>query len=133
MFDHGKMNHMKRLRNDIILIFGIVLLAGGFWLWQNFGRSTGTPVLRIYQSGNLAGEYDLSVEQTIPVTDDDGGYNLILIQDGAARMSDANCPDQLCMKQRFISANGESIICLPHKLVLQIYAKEEGTVDAVTY
>ena len=32
-----------------------------------------------------------------------------------------------------ISKNGESIICLPHKLVIQIVAKEESELDAITY
>ena len=90
-------------------------------------------VLQIYQNGELAGEYDLSQSQTIPVTGMEDSYNLVLIEDGTVRVTDADCPDQLCMKQRSISKNGESIICLPHKLVLQIHAKEESTLDAVTY
>ena len=90
-------------------------------------------VLRIYQNGELRGEYDLSQPKTLPVKEEDYGYNLVMIEDGTVRITDADCPDQLCMKQRSISKNGESIICLPHKLVLQICAKEEGALDAVTY
>ena len=60
-------------------------------------------------------------------------YNLLMISDGTAFVSDADCPDKLCVKQRAISRNGESIICLPHKLVIRIVAKEESRLDAVTY
>ena len=133
MFGHGKIGHMKRVRNDCILIFIIVLLAGGFWLVQYRNSIQKEAVLQIYQNGELTEEYDLSQSRTIPVTGDGNSYNLVLIEDGTVRVTDADCPDQLCMKQRSISKNGESIICLPHKLVLQIYAKEEGTLDAVTY
>ena len=133
MFGHGKIGHMKRVRNDCILIFIIVLLAGGFWLVQYRNSIQKEAVLQIYQNGELTEEYDLSQSRTIPVTGDENSYNLVLIEDGTVRVTDADCPDQLCMKQRSISKNGESIICLPHKLVLQIYAKEEGTLDAVTY
>ena len=133
MFGRGKIGHMKRVRNDCILILIIVLLAGGFWLVQYLNAAQKEAVLRIYQNGELTGEYDLSQPRTIPVTGMEDSYNLVLIEDGTVRVTDADCPDQLCMKQRSISKNGESIICLPHKLVLQIHAKEEGTLDAVTY
>lgn len=133
MFGHGKIGCMKRVRNDCILILIIILLAGGFWLIQYLNAGQKEAVLQIYQNGELIGEYELSQPQTIPVTGIDDSYNLVLIEDGMVRVTDADCPDQLCMKQRSISRNGESIICLPHKLVLQIHAKEESTLDAVTY
>ncbi|MDE7048341.1 MAG: NusG domain II-containing protein, partial [Lachnospiraceae bacterium] len=38
-----------------------------------------------------------------------------------------------CMRQRQISRNGENIICLPHKLVIQTESDKEGAPDAVTY
>lgn len=133
MFDHGKIGDMKRVRNDCILILIVVLLAGGFWFVQYINSMQAEAVLRIYQNGELRGEYDLSQPKTLPVKEEDYGYNLVMIEDGTVRITDADCPDQLCMKQRSISKNGESIICLPHKLVLQIYTKEEGALDAVTY
>lgn len=133
MFGHGKIRHMKRVRNDCILILIIILLAGIFWLMQYLNAAQKEAVLQIYQDGELTGEYDLSQPQTIPVTGDEDSYNLVLIEAGAVRVTDADCPDQLCMKQRSISKNGESIICLPHRLVLQIHAKEESTLDSVTY
>lgn len=133
MFGHGKIEHMKRVRNDCILILIIVLLAGGFWLVQYLNTAQKEAVLWIYQNGDLTGEYDLSQSRTIPVMGTEDSYNLVLIEDGTVRVTDADCPDQLCMKQRSISKNGESIICLPHRLVLQIHAKEEGPLDAVTY
>lgn len=133
MFDHGKIGDMKRVRNDCILILIIILLAGGFWLIQYLNAAQKEAVLQIYQNGELTGEYELAQSQTIPVTGDEDSYNLVLIVDGTVQVTDADCPDQLCMKQHSISKNRESIICLPHKLVLQIHAKEEGALDAVTY
>ena len=60
-------------------------------------------------------------------------YNLILIEDGKVSVADADCPDQLCVRQRSISGNGESIICLPHRLVVQIESEEERKLDAIAY
>ena len=122
---------MKRVRNDCILILIVVLLAGGFWFVQYINSMQAEAVLRIYQNGELRGEYDLSQPQTLPVKEEDYGYNLVMIEDGTVRITDADCPDQLCMKQRSISKNGESIICLPHKLIIQITGSGEKQMDAV--
>ena len=131
MFDHGKIGDMKRVRNDCILILIVVLLAGGFWFVQYINSMQAEAVLRIYQNGELRGEYDLSQPKTLPVKEEDYGYNLVMIEDGTVRITDADCPDQLCMKQRSISKNGESIICLPHKLIIQITGSGEKQMDAV--
>ena len=131
MFDHGKIGDMKRVRNDGILILIVVLLAGGFWFAQYINSMQAEAVLRIYQNGELRGEYDLSQPQTLPVKEEDYGYNLVMIEDGTVRITDADCPDQLCMKQRSISKNGESIICLPHKFIIQITGSGEKQMDAV--
>lgn len=46
-------------------------------------------------------------------------------------MTDADCPDGLCVNQRPISSDGESIICLPNQVVVQIVSQDESELDAV--
>jgi hypothetical protein len=45
-------------------------------------------------------------------------------------MIDADCPDKLCEKQGKISKNGQSIICLPNKIVIKINSDTDTDVDA---
>lgn len=132
MFDYGNMITMKRLRNDIILLLVILLLAGALFLYQRLGGNGQSSCAEIRQDGTLIGTYELTEAQTIPVRCE-GGYNLIQIAEGQVSVTDADCPDQLCRKQRSISRDGESIICLPHKLVICIRSVQESTTDAVTY
>ena len=47
-------------------------------------------------------------------------------------MESADCPDQICVRQKAISKEGESIICLPNKVVVSIVGGEEKELDAVT-
>ena len=57
-----------------------------------------------------------------------------MIEDGAARMEDADCPDQICVRQGKIRAQGETIICLPNRVVVRITGTGEPDgeeVDAV--
>ena len=47
-------------------------------------------------------------------------YNLISVADGTVTMEEADCKDQICVHHKPISSAGESIICLPHRLVVEI-------------
>lgn len=89
--------------------------------------------MKVIQDGQEIGAYSLLEDQTVFIPWENENYNLLFISGGEASISDADCPDGLCVKARSISKSGESIICLPHKLVVQIESKEEGALDAVTY
>lgn len=60
---------------------------------------------------------------------DGSGYNRIVISDGSAYMEEADCPDRICVKTGRIRKNGETIVCLPHRVVVEI--KGGGGDDAV--
>ena len=62
----------------------------------------------------------------------DGSYNLLVIQDGKADVTEASCPDGICVNHRAISKQGQSIVCLPNKVVVEIENGEESDLDAVT-
>ena len=120
------------MKKDIIFISGVLLVALFIWGIFCLVNNTGEGVVTVVQNGQTIGYYPLSEDNTyiIPYGEE---YNLLVISGGEAFISDADCPDGLCMRQRAVSKNGESIICLPHKLVIQVVAKEEGELDAVTY
>ena len=59
------------------------------------------------------------------------GYNIVEIKDGWADVIEADCRDGLCADQKRVHKTGETIVCLPHKMVVTIEAGTENTVDAV--
>lgn len=124
---------MNRLKKDIILLSGILLTALLAWLIPSFLNKGKPAVVRVYQDGNRIADYPLAEDLTTAIPYGEEHYNLLLIEGGKVSVSDADCPDQLCVKQRSISGNGESIICLPHRLVVQIESEEEREMDAITY
>ncbi|MBD5463949.1 MAG: NusG domain II-containing protein [Lachnospiraceae bacterium] len=124
---------MKKIKNDMILLMGILLTALMLWLVPLLLNKGAPAVVRILQDGQEIGTYSVLEDQTISIPYEEEGYNLLLISGGQVSVSDADCPDGLCVRQRAITRNGESIICLPHKLVIQIESKEESDLDAVTY
>lgn len=127
---------MSTLRKDMILLAGIILTAFLFWLIplliNQLNRNASASV-SVYQDGQWVADYPLTEDLTLAVPWGEDGYNLLLIENGMASVTDATCPDQLCVRQRAISKSGESIICLPHRLVVQIEGEGEVDLDAVTY
>lgn len=62
-----------------------------------------------------------------------GNYNIFMCQNKEVRMINANCPDQICVHHYPISAAGENIICLPHKVVIAITGEKGKELDGVVY
>lgn len=107
-------------RNDIILIailIAVTAVISGFLYLGNAGNDSKTLQLQILIDGKLTQTHDLC-DELKTITLDTG--NVVVIENGEAYMKEASCPDGLCMKQGHISKAGESIICLPHKVVLRI-------------
>lgn len=111
----------------ILLAVGVLLF---FFLRINRPEG-GTVVVRV--SGEQYGSYDLRTDQEIEITGKDGGTNLLQIRDGKASVTQASCPDLLCVHQGAVSRQGESIICLPNEVVVEITAaNEETTYDVLS-
>lgn len=78
--------------------------------------------------GEIQGVYSLSEDREIEIN---GGTNTLKIRNGIADMTKADCPDKLCVNQKAVSKNGESIICLPNKVVVTVDSSENSEFDAV--
>ncbi len=59
-------------------------------------------------------------ENNIYIISENGNTNVIEVLNGSARIVNASCRDGLCIKHKAISNNGQSIICLPNKMQLNI-------------
>ena len=111
-------------KKDIILIIVILLIAGvAFGAKFLFEKKGGEATITV--DGEIYGIYSLDENQTIEVDD----HNKVVIKDGVVHMEDANCPDKLCIKQGEIDSNGEKIVCLPNKTIVQIQSDKESDYD----
>lgn len=116
-------------KKDLILIIVILVIAAGAYVMHYFLRDSSTGVLTVKVNGALQGTYDLDKNQEIRINN---GTNLLQIKDGKAKMIEADCPDQLCVHQKAISANRENIICLPNKVIVEVTSKKSSEIDAMT-
>lgn len=70
---------------------------------------------------------------SVTVIDDDVNYNVFVCRDREIQMIQSNCPDLICVHHSAISKTGENIICLPHKVVIEIAGSREQELDGVVY
>lgn len=102
-------------KTERLFIAGILAAALLLWLGMWLARRGNHQTIRITVNGKEYGTYSLSEDQVIKI----GDTNVCEIKDGKARMTEADCPDHLCLRQRAIGESGGTIICLPNKVVIE--------------
>ncbi len=120
-------------KGDVLLILIILVLAGGTFLYSRLGRQPGNRV-QVAIDGKEYGSWSLDEDRIISI-EERGFHNTLQIRDGKASMREADCPDKICVHHKPVCYGGESIICLPHKLVVSVEAGQDGeesSIDAVS-
>ncbi len=105
-------------RGDLLLLAGILLFAGVFWLAVHFLLPEGKQVV-VLVDGKAVVTLSLA-EDAEYVAETPEGRNVIRISGGEVRVTEADCPDKLCAKHSPICRSGETIVCLPHKLIVEV-------------
>ena len=112
----------NKKRNDIILIAVLLLLAtAGLLLSRLFKTEGDTAVVII--DGVESARYPLDTDIEV-VIETENGVNTLVISGGKAYVSVADCPDGICSSHRPVSMVGETIVCLPHSLVIKIESEK---------
>ena len=116
----------KKAKNDIIFIGALVLILAIVVVATLVFRKEGSSV-EVTVNGKLYGKYSLAVDRTIEIRSGENGenYNILVIENGKAYVSDANCPGLdnyvfKCTNQRPIQHVGRSIACNEHGVVVSI-------------
>ncbi len=120
----------KKIRNDIILAVcvlaaSLIALAAFF-----FVRAHGSYAV-VFIDGKETARYSLSENAEIEIRSANG-VNTLKIENGKASVISASCHDGICTKHRAVQYGGESIVCLPNKLVIRIDSVKDDGVDAVS-
>lgn len=105
-------------KGDIILSVGCILAAVLLLVFAFVFKADGkTAVITV--DGETFGQYKLSDEQDI-VIKTEHGENFAQIKDGKITVTAADCPDHYCVDHVAIDSVGETIVCLPHRMIIEI-------------
>ena len=115
-------NNKKRAtgRREAILVSVILFMALLIFLIGRLSFGTGTLRLEISVDGNTIKTFSLDADQEYLLRVDDDSFNRLVIRDGSAWISEASCPDKLCVHQGKIRNEGEMIVCLPNRMIAKI-------------
>lgn len=101
-------------KGDFVIIGAVVMaVVLSIALLFSFSKK-GTNVV-IKQDDKVIYDNSINVNETIQT-----GTNTIIIRDGEVYVSEANCKNQICVNSGKISKKGESIVCLPNKVIVEI-------------
>ena len=106
-------------KKDIILIVVILLIAGIMYVAVQYAQWGQGTTVKITVDGKTYGTYPIGKDKTTSK-----GKNIVKIKDGYVEMKEADCPDKYCVKQGKIKHSGENIVCLPHKVVVDIVSED---------
>ena len=153
---------LKKYRNDLLLALVVLAVAVGILVFRQVAheKAEGTLSVSIYEDGDLLGmwtpegneticiiykwdeakggrlsECDYDAQALAKLIGSEAGYNVILIQNDQVDVTDADCRDKICVSHVPIGQKNDSIICLPHHLVVSANRKgnQSGNIDAVTW
>ena len=120
----------KKGTQTYILLAAILVMAFGIMIANRVTAGNGA-VAEVSVDGAVIKELPLSKDCECTIDGIDG-KNYLVIKDGVCFILEANCPDKLCVKQGRIEKIGETIICLPHRVVVTIKGDRSGDIDSIS-
>ena len=119
------------IKHDLILLAMFILIAA-------------ILVFIINRTDEIKGDYVLITldnseyaripldKDTVLSIDSDKGKNTVVVSDKEVYVESADCPDQICVDHAHIMYEGETIVCLPHRLIIKIVSEEGSETDAIS-
>ena len=105
-------------RADLILLAVVLLLAGAALVFYETHKEQG-KLVRIQVGSETVEVLPLGKDRTYEVKTGEGS-NTVVIKSGTVSVESADCPDKICVRHKPVDSVGETIICLPHKLVVEV-------------
>lgn len=118
------------MRNIVAVGVIAVVAAAAFGLWSAFGASAASQanalVAVVHDGDGGTHEYALDTDAQETITTSLGS-NLVVVSNGRVHVQEADCPNHDCIKQGEIDTPGKQIVCLPHKLWIEIVSADSAS------
>ena len=127
---------MKFKKGDIIILIILAVSIVSWGVVSFVNRSTGKELLVIQVEGSIhrtVALNSLKEAEQVHIDLGGGGYVDVHMDSEGAFVEQVTCPDKLCKKTGRINRAGQSIVCLPNRIVIYIEGKSPDEVDGVSY
>ena len=121
---------------DMIIVVFVILLAAVLygvneWTKSQYGGNK-EVVIKVENEVYARHKLDDVIDETY-VIETDLGRNVVYIKDGEVWIHEANCPDDTCVRDGRISEPGEILVCLPHRVVVEVVGQRNSEVDVISH
>lgn len=124
--NHVGINQDVRKKRDFILVISVLAVAAVLYAGNRLLFQKPAVLVEVTVNGQIVQTLDLSKDTEYTIHSRNNGTNLLVIKDGEASVTEASCPDSLCVHQGRIYKNGEMIVCLPNQVIAQIRGGEDA-------
>ncbi len=118
-------------KKDLLLTAAVLVLAGIFAAVFCLQPHKKPVMVTATVDGEVYGAWDLSADLEVDI-DTEYGHNHLSIRDGSAQITEADCPDGLCMHQGTVREGGEMNVCLPHHLIVEVLTEGDESYDGLS-
>lgn len=119
---------MKRF--DMYVIIAVVVITG--FLFTAFAfQSNDHPEVVISLKGEEYARVPLDGKEHVYEIVTELGYNKVIVDHDGVRIEEADCPDHDCVSIGTLNRVGQSVICAPHYLVIQIVGSSQSALDSI--
>lgn len=107
-------------KRELLLVVAILAAATFLYLINRVSHRDPAAVVDISVDGEVVETLDLSIDRELTIQGAGDGTNHLIIQNGQVWVTEASCPDHLCIRQGKISMDGQVIVCLPNRMTAAI-------------
>ena len=118
---------------DVFLVAAIILGSAGWLLASRANSDLGYSNQReatVYHDGVIGERLMLDTDSTVPLLQ---GKMVLEVSENRIRIKQSDCPRQFCVNQGWVKYDGETIVCVPFKTLIEIQSPAAPMVDAVVY
>lgn len=100
---------------DVIMLISLVFISLLLFAVMLLIPKSGGDTLVVTVNGKEYCRAPLSVNTELHLEN-----NTIIIENGYAYMKNADCPDKICINQGKINKIGQTVVCLPNSVILEV-------------
>ena len=110
----------EKIKREFVLAIVLLLAAAACYAGYRMAGREPAAIAEVSIDGHMTHEFPLNLHTNFVIEGADGGTNHLVIEDGKAYIDEASCPDKICISQGAVSESGQTIVCLPNRVVVTI-------------
>lgn len=118
-------------KGDIIVAAAVLVLCAALFLALYVFNNNKGNFVQIEQNGNVIHTMPLDIDAVYYVKTSGEVTNTVEVKNGSVSVTYADCPDQICVNHAPINLSGESIICLPNKVVVSVVEANGNVINEI--